>query len=338
MLFYADLHIHSKYSRATSKSCNLEELALWAHKKGIGVISTGDFTHPAWFKEIQEKLVPVDNGVFKLKPEIEKQIFPNGTQVRFLLSVEISTIYKKGDKTRKVHHVVFAPYMEMIVGFLNSVGINADINGRNDLTIGNKKISGNSQYVKDGRVLHHGTLLFNLNLYMAAKALEPPDCKIESKGIKSVKSRIMNIESLLKNNTTIEQFQQEMIKYFSEVYGYRVKEFTEKEKEYIDAIKKNRYDRWEWNYGYSPEYKKCRRYSIPGCGNFKVQMNIKDGIVTNISLSGDFFGNQSLQGLYSILEGCRLNKNDISVKLAEVDINNYIYNISKKDFIEMIVY
>ena len=67
-------------------------------------------------------------------------------------------------------------------------------------------------------------------------------------------------------------------------------------------------------------------------------MNIKDGIVTNISLSGDFFGNQSLQGLYSILEGCRLNKNDISVKLAEVDINNYIYNISKKDFIEMIVY
>ena len=235
-------------------------------------------------------------------------------------------------------YVDFAPYMEMIVGFLNSVGINADINGRNDLTIGNKKISGNSQYVKDGRVLHHGTLLFNLNLYMAAKALEPPDCKIESKGIKSVKSRIMNIESLLKNNTTIEQFQQEMIKYFSEVYGYRVKEFTEKEKEYIDAIKKNRYDRWEWNYGYSPEYKKCRRYSIPGCGNFKVQMNIKDGIVTNISLSGDFFGNQSLQGLYSILEGCRLSKNDISVKLAEVDINNYIYNISKKDFIEMIVY
>ena len=122
MLFYADLHIHSKYSRATSKSCNLEELALWAHKKGIGVISTGDFTHPAWFKEIQEKLVPVDNGVFKLKPEIEKQIFPNGTQVRFLLSVEISTIYKKGDKTRKVHHVVFAPDMEIAQNFRSKLG------------------------------------------------------------------------------------------------------------------------------------------------------------------------------------------------------------------------
>lgn len=122
MLFYADLHIHSKYSRATSKDCNLEQLALWAHKKGLTLISTGDFTHPAWFKEIQEKLIPVDNGVFKLKPEIEKQLFPQGTNVRFLLSVEISTIYKKWDKTRKVHHVVFAPDIAAAQNFRNKLG------------------------------------------------------------------------------------------------------------------------------------------------------------------------------------------------------------------------
>ena len=122
MLFYADLHIHSKYSRATSKDCNLEQLALWAHKKGLTLISTGDFTHPAWFKEIQEKLIPVDNGVFKLKPEIEKQLSPQGTNVRFLLSVEISTIYKKWDKTRKVHHVVFAPDMQVAQNFRSKLG------------------------------------------------------------------------------------------------------------------------------------------------------------------------------------------------------------------------
>ena len=122
MLFYADLHIHSKYSRATSKDCNLEQLALWAHKKGLTLISTGDFTHPAWFKEIQEKLIPLDNGVFKLKPEIEKQLFPQGTNVRFLLSVEISTIYKKWDKTRKVHHVVFAPDIADAQNFRNKLG------------------------------------------------------------------------------------------------------------------------------------------------------------------------------------------------------------------------
>lgn len=121
MYFYADLHIHSKYSRATSKSCNLEELAIWAQKKGLSVISTGDFTHPAWFAEIQEKLVPDNNGAYRLKPEIEKQIGLK-TPIRFILSVEISTIYKKGDKTRKVHHVVFAPDMEIAQNFRQKLG------------------------------------------------------------------------------------------------------------------------------------------------------------------------------------------------------------------------
>ena len=109
MFFYSDLHIHSKYSRATSKSSNLEELALWAQKKGLTLISTGDFTHPAWFEEIKEKLIPAGTGVFKLRPDIEKHLFQSTTPVRFILSVEISTIYKKWDKTRKVHHVVFMP-------------------------------------------------------------------------------------------------------------------------------------------------------------------------------------------------------------------------------------
>ncbi len=112
MLYYTDLHIHSKYSRATSKSCNLEELAVWAKKKGLSLISTGDFTHPAWFNEIKEKLVPAGEGVYRLRPDIEKALSLGENPVRFLLSVEISTIYKKGEKTRKVHHVVFCPSIE----------------------------------------------------------------------------------------------------------------------------------------------------------------------------------------------------------------------------------
>ena len=129
-MYYADLHIHSKYSRATSKNCNLEELALWASKKGLSTISTGDFTHPLWFGEIKEKLVEEEKGTYRLKPEIEKEIFKNREPVRFVLSVEISTIYKKGDKTRKVHHVVFCPDIEAAQKFrtkLDSIGnINSD--------------------------------------------------------------------------------------------------------------------------------------------------------------------------------------------------------------------
>ena len=118
MYYYTDLHIHSKYSRATSKSLNLEELAIWAKKKGLSLIGTGDFTHPAWFAEIREKLVQYDDGTFRLKPEIEREI---GASVKFILTVEISTIYKKWDKTRKVHHVVFAPNIQAAENFRNKL-------------------------------------------------------------------------------------------------------------------------------------------------------------------------------------------------------------------------
>ena len=114
MRFYADLHVHSKYSRATSKDCDLEHLSLWGRKKGITVIGTGDFTHPAWFSEIKEKLVPAEPGLFRLRADIDKEVtgkLPGSCHgvTRFMLSVEISTIYKKGDKTRKIHHLIYAP-------------------------------------------------------------------------------------------------------------------------------------------------------------------------------------------------------------------------------------
>jgi uncharacterized protein (TIGR00375 family) len=115
--FYADLHVHSKYSRATSRDADLEHLALWARRKGITVVGTGDFTHPAWFEEIRSKLVPAEPGLFRLLPEIEREIerrLPASCHgpTRFLLEVEISTIYKKGDRTRKVHHLIYAANLE----------------------------------------------------------------------------------------------------------------------------------------------------------------------------------------------------------------------------------
>src|SRR5690349_23956487 len=114
MRFYADLHVHSKYSRATSRDLDLEHLAHWAARKGIAVVATGDFTHPAWAAELKQKLVPAEPGLFGLREDIAKGVaatLPAACRkaVRFMLEVEISTIYKKGDKTRKVHHLIYAP-------------------------------------------------------------------------------------------------------------------------------------------------------------------------------------------------------------------------------------
>jgi ATP-dependent DNA helicase UvrD/PcrA len=114
MRFNADLHVHSKYSRATSRDLDLEHLAYWAARKGIAVVATGDFTHPAWSAELKQKLVPAEPGLYRLAPDIETALartLPAAcrTPVRFMLEVEISTIYKKGDKTRKIHHLIYAP-------------------------------------------------------------------------------------------------------------------------------------------------------------------------------------------------------------------------------------
>ncbi len=118
MVYIADLHVHSHYSRATSRDLNLESLYQWARIKGIHVVGTGDFTHPAWFKEIREKLEPDGSGLFRLKNPPADAGLPglsvHDIDVRFCLTTEISSIYKYGDKVRKNHNLVYAPDFETV--------------------------------------------------------------------------------------------------------------------------------------------------------------------------------------------------------------------------------
>jgi uncharacterized protein (TIGR00375 family) len=115
-----DLHIHSHYSRATSKSCDFDSLYYWGKLKGITVIGTGDFTHPEWFGEMRQKLEPAEAGLFRLKPEfadeIDKTLPPSvrGNQIRFVPTAEIATIYKKGGMVRKLHQLLVAPSFETV--------------------------------------------------------------------------------------------------------------------------------------------------------------------------------------------------------------------------------
>ena len=112
--YIADLHVHSRYSRATSKDCSPETLELWARRKGIDIVGTGDFTHPAWREELKEKLIPAENGLYVLKEEcrIKDGITDDNRKPRFVVSGEISSIYKKGDRVRKIHNVILLPSLE----------------------------------------------------------------------------------------------------------------------------------------------------------------------------------------------------------------------------------
>jgi DNA helicase-2/ATP-dependent DNA helicase PcrA len=117
MKFYADLHIHSHYSRATAKNLDLENLYVWAQLKGIHIVGTGDFVHPGWLKELEEKLEPAEEGLFKLKDQYAAPMDAHVPQacrmpVRFMLTVEISNIYKRLDRVRKVHNLIWSPSFE----------------------------------------------------------------------------------------------------------------------------------------------------------------------------------------------------------------------------------
>lgn len=147
MLFKADFHIHSHYSRATSKEMNLVSLTKWGQLKGLNVIGTGDFTHPKYFAEIQEYLEPAEEGLYKLKDKykkaIDKEVFDSCKgPMRFLLSVEISSIYKKNNKVRKVHNIVLMPNIESAAKLnerLNKIG-NIKSDGRPILGLDSKEL------------------------------------------------------------------------------------------------------------------------------------------------------------------------------------------------------
>jgi uncharacterized protein (TIGR00375 family) len=147
MRFIADLHIHSHFSRATSKSLVPEDLFVWAQKKGITVIGTGDFTHAGWLGELQEKLEPAENGLYQLKPELQKTLSNKvpaacSSPVRFVLSGEISCIYKRAGRTRKIHNLILMPDLESV----------RELNGRLS-RIGNLKSDGRPILGLDSRDL-----------------------------------------------------------------------------------------------------------------------------------------------------------------------------------------
>ncbi|MCP4749825.1 MAG: DNA helicase II, partial [Proteobacteria bacterium] len=113
MRYIADLHVHSPFSRATSKKSDLPGLAAWAAIKGIQVVGTGDFTHPGWLAQLKKSLEPAEPGFFRLKeqkvPSVLPDIVPDLDPIRFVLTAEISCIYKKADKVRKIHNILLVP-------------------------------------------------------------------------------------------------------------------------------------------------------------------------------------------------------------------------------------
>ena len=163
MQFVIDVHLHSRFARATSRELNPSNLHKWSALKGVDVVGTGDYTHPEWFAELSEQLEPAEEGLYQLEPgrraAVEQELPERCRRaVRFMLSVEISTIYKKGDKTRKIHHVVILPTLESVARLNRRLGAigNLQSDGRPILGAGQPRPLRNLSRSRREGALHPG--------------------------------------------------------------------------------------------------------------------------------------------------------------------------------------
>ncbi len=219
---------------------------------------------------------------------------------------------------------------------LRSFGVDAQISGRNDITVDGKKFSGNAQYVRQGRVMHHGTLMFDSDLSVLQKVLQVNREKLSSKGIASVSSRVTNLRPYLPEGVTIEDFAERLVQYLSCRYDLETLELTEQDLDEIEKRKNARYDTWQWNYGRSPESTWTNGKRVEGCGWVSVSHRVEDGLMRDVTISGDFFGNRDISCLTERLNGCRFSRLSVLELLGTQEVAQYIHNMTPTILAELL--
>lgn len=231
----------------------------------------------------------------------------------------------------------FEKYTLPIIYALKEIGIEANLSGRNDLTIDGKKFSGNCQHIYKNRLLHHGTLLFNSKLDTVQKALNVSMDKIVSKGIKSVRSRVTNISDYLSKDLTLKEFENLVLTNLFKVNNYPLEEYLLSEEELlnINKLMNEKYVKWEWNYGESPKFnlKNSRRFSG---GKIEVLMDVNKGIINRAKIYGDFLGVLDIVDIEKLLQGKKYEEKEIEYILDSINIKEYFGNISKQELLSFI--
>jgi lipoate---protein ligase len=230
----------------------------------------------------------------------------------------------------------FRKFTEPVVVALKKLGVNAELSGRNDIEVGGRKISGNAQFSTKGRMFSHGTLMLNSEIENVVSALKVKKDKIESKGIKSVRSRVANISEFLTEKLEINEFRSLLLKNIFEGQE-EIPEYvlTEEDWEKIHQLSKERYQNWEWNYGKSPKFNLQHTHRFP-VGSIDVRLEVNKGVIENCKIYGDFFGVGEVSEIEEKLTGTRYEKNEIEKALAEIDTTHYFGNISKDEFLNLL--
>ncbi len=231
----------------------------------------------------------------------------------------------------------FKTFSQPVIETLADLGVAANFTGRNDLEIDGKKFCGNAQAYYKGRMMHHGCLLFDVDMTVLGNALQVSKDKIESKGVKSVRARVTNILDELPEKMTVEAFSNQLLNKMKETYPDMTEYvLSDDELQKIQALADQQFGTWDWTYGKAPEYTIKRSVRYPA-GKITTYANVEKSVIKGMKLYGDFFGIKDVADIEQTLIGLRYEYSDVLDKLQTIDTTQYFTNITPQEIAKAIV-
>lgn len=233
------------------------------------------------------------------------------------------TFVTDSDKTAALD---FERFCRPIISSIEKLGVKANLSGRNDIMANGKKISGTAQCVRNNRLMHHGCILYCTDLSSVENALKVNEEKMQSKGIKSIRSRVANLSDLIENAPNVESF----IDYIESESKGEITELSESEKSAIEKIAKDKYMTWEWNFGKSKIFAKTntKRFHF---GTVTLKYTLEFGIVADVKIEGDFFGIADPEDLCKMIKGRRYDNNLFN----GIDVESFIKGATNKEIMSL---
>jgi len=229
--------------------------------------------------------------------------------------------------------VDFHQFVQPMADALKSVGINVEISGRNDLEIAGKKVSGNAQRYAGGYLMHHGTLLWDIDVDAMVRSLNVADEKFISKAAKSVRARVGNIKDYAPENLTIDEFINKLMYYLTDEGRDGEFELTPEQKADILKLRDEKFSQWAWNYGKSPNFMYNNHAKYNG-GSINVQIDVDNGFITDINFTGDFLGVRDWREMKSDLIGIPFKREVITRVLEDNKDGQYFGSITTSELLE----
>lgn len=230
----------------------------------------------------------------------------------------------------------YAAFTGPVVDVLRDLGVPAALGGRNDILADGRKISGNAQFARPDRMFSHGTLLFDSNLDDVTAALNVKPGKIESKGVKSIRSRVANIAEFLRDPLTVPELQERIL---DRIFPDGVRptlELTDADWAAVDELVTRKYGAWEWNFGESPRANVQRAQRFPA-GEIDVRLDVEQGRIQSVRIYGDFMGREDVAELETRLTGVRYDRASVANALADVELRDYFGDIDRDAAVGVIV-